>query len=43
VLDCGRERLELVRGNSVLVPAGLPYTIRGRGDGKALLYRASVP
>jgi len=43
VLDCGRRQLELARGNAVLVPAGLPYTIRGGGAGKALLYRASTP
>jgi len=43
VLDCGRRQLELARGNAVLVPAGLPYTIRSGGAGKALLYRASTP
>jgi mannose-6-phosphate isomerase class I len=42
-LDCAGRRLELSRGTAILVPAGLPYTLRSAGNAAALMYRASVP
>jgi mannose-6-phosphate isomerase len=43
VLECGRLRLELGRGQAALVPAGLACAARAGAAGRAVLYRASVP
>lgn len=43
VLECGRLRLELRRGQAALVPAGLACAARASAAGRAVLYRASVP